>query len=216
VSAALRLVVFDCDGVLLDSVDAKTRAFAACVAQWGPEAERFLVDFHVAHGGVSRYEKFRHFQRAFLDKEPDEALVDELSRRFADQVVEQVLAAPAIPGALEWLAANHGRAPLYVASGTPQDELRAVLGKRGLDGYFSDILGAPAKKADILADIVRREGADPRATLMVGDSSTDLDAARACGTRFYGVGHCDTLPAPCHADLTRLHEYTDPLLPPRT
>ena len=62
----LRCLVFDCDGVLLDSVPAKTQAFARLARPYGQEAEKRFVQFHQSHGGVSRYEKFAWFFREIL------------------------------------------------------------------------------------------------------------------------------------------------------
>ena len=55
---ALSLIVFDCDGVILESVDAKTQAFARIGAEFGEEARDRLVAYHAMYGGVSRYKKF--------------------------------------------------------------------------------------------------------------------------------------------------------------
>ena len=43
-------------------------------------------------------------------------------------------------------------------------------------------------KAQVLANIVNEFGLDPADVLMVGDSSTDRDAAEQVGTLFYGCG----------------------------
>ena len=58
---ALQCIVFDCDGVILDSVPVKTRAFARIAAPHGQEAQDRFVMYHTRHGGVSRYKKFQWF-----------------------------------------------------------------------------------------------------------------------------------------------------------
>lgn len=206
---SLQCVVLDCDGVILDSVEVKTQAFAACVAEHGPEAQRLLVEYHLAHGGVSRYEKFRHFHREFFGREISEAELAVCCQHFAQGCEEGVRTAPLVPGALEFLQAWHQRLPLYVASGTPQEELRQVLAQRGLSHYFQGIYGSPTPKAEVLAHIVQEGGYAPQATLMVGDASTDLAAAQAVGTLFYGrgpfAGH------PWGPDLTELSAFVEEL-----
>ena len=54
---ALSLIVFDCDGVILESVDAKTKAFGQVAEPLGAEARDRLLLYHTLHGGVSRREK---------------------------------------------------------------------------------------------------------------------------------------------------------------
>lgn len=58
---SLACIVFDCDGVILDSVPTKTRAFARLAEPYGAEARDRFVMYHMTHGGVSRYRKFAWF-----------------------------------------------------------------------------------------------------------------------------------------------------------
>jgi phosphoglycolate phosphatase-like HAD superfamily hydrolase len=189
----ISVIVFDCDGVLLDSVDVKTRAFAALFAEHGPEAADFMVDYHLKHGGVSRYAKFAHFYRECLGREITEAESKALDKRFTAACLDALLKAPMIPGAREFLEANPGGRPLYVCSGAPELELYFIFDHMDLTGYFRAIYGSPTPKAENLARIVAVCGAPADAVLMVGDSGTDLDAALKVGTRFLGIGE---FPAP--------------------
>ncbi len=184
----IRVVVLDCDGVIIESVDVKTRAFAACFAEYGPEARAYMVDYHLRHGGISRYEKFRHFFSHWLKREITGEEMGRLSEMFTRNTLEEVLKAPLVPGALEFLEAFQHRLPLYVASGAPQDELRIILEHKGLAKYFKEIYGSPTTKPEILRLILAQEEVLPGEILMVGDSSTDLLAAEAVGARFVGPG----------------------------
>ena len=62
---ALSLIVFDCDGVILESVDAKTKAFGQVAEPLGAEARDRLLLYHTLHGGAkcstgkSRLRKWR-------------------------------------------------------------------------------------------------------------------------------------------------------------
>ena len=181
-------LVFDCDGVILDSVPVKTRAFARLAEPFGPEARDRFVMYHTVHGGVSRYRKFAWFFREVLGRDitPEES--EEWGRRFADYALDAVRRCALSPGAAEVLEKWHGRLPLYVCSGAPEEEVRAVLAERGLADLFTGIHGSPPAKAELLARIVNDAGVAPEAALMVGDAVTDRDAAEQVGTRFYGVG----------------------------
>jgi HAD superfamily hydrolase (TIGR01549 family) len=180
-------IVFDFDGVLVESVDVKTRAFAALYAPYGPEACAAVVAYHLEHGGLSRYEKFRHCHRAFLGRElaPEEERA--LGERFAALVEDAVVAAPWVAGAREFLEAFHARLPLFVASGTPEEELLRIVERRGMRRYFAGVRGAPAAKAQIIAGFAREACVAPERVLMVGDSSTDYEGARRAGAQFVRV-----------------------------
>ena len=57
----LSAVVFDCDGVLIESNAVKTRAFGQTVVEFGQKAMDQLMDYHREHGGISRFKKFEWF-----------------------------------------------------------------------------------------------------------------------------------------------------------
>lgn len=207
---ALSLLVFDCDGVILESVDAKTEAFARVAERYGPEARDRLALFHRLHGGVSRREKFAWLFREVLRKEITPPEMEELCDLFVRYALENVLNAPLVPGIMQVLQAWRGRVPMYVCSGTPTEELRTVLGRRSLAGYFDGICGTPPAKAERLAMIVREAGVDPADAVMVGDAGTDMQAAESAGTRFYGRGReFEGSGYPWGEDLTELNAWLD-------
>lgn len=207
---ALSLLVFDCDGVILESVDAKTDAFAQVAEVYGEEARDRLTLFHRMHGGVSRREKFDWLFREVLGREitPDE--MEQLCARFVTYALDNVLNAPLVPGILDVLDRWKGRVPMYVCSGTPQDELVTILERRNLAHYFTGISGTPPAKAELLKAIVRKAGVDPADAVMVGDASTDRLAAEAAETRFYGRGReFDGSGYPWGEDLTGLNPWLE-------
>jgi phosphoglycolate phosphatase-like HAD superfamily hydrolase len=179
-------IVFDFDGVLVESVDVKTQAFAALYSPYGTDVVRLVVGWHLAHGGVSRFQKFRHFHSEFLRRELGEVEEQELGRRFSQLVEDAVVASAWVPGALEFLEVHHLRLPLYVASGTPHDELQRIVLRRGMAGYFRSVFGSPASKGEILSSILSATGYSPQRVLMVGDATTDYEGALQAGTAFVG------------------------------
>jgi phosphoglycolate phosphatase-like HAD superfamily hydrolase len=189
-------IVFDFDGVLVESVDVKTRAFAALYAPYGADVVRQVVAWHLAHGGVSRYEKFRHFHDVFLGRALAPAEEAALGERFSALVEEAVIAAAWVPGAREFLEGWHARLPLFVASGTPEEELLRIVARRGMARFFAGVAGAPRKKGAILRDFLGRSGAAPERVLMVGDAMTDFDGAAEAGVPFLGIAPAAANPFP--------------------
>lgn len=208
----LRLIVFDCDGVLLESVDAKTRAFHRLAEPFGPEAQDRMALYHHLHGGVSRYEKIKWLYREFAGRECTPEELEANGRRFTELALDEVLAAPMVPGALDVLERWHGKVPLWVCSGTPQEELGLILEQRNLTRFFAGWRGTPPAKEVLLQEIVRVARVDPADAVMVGDADTDLRAAEAAETRFYGRGEFFAGSGnPHHADLTRLNAWLETL-----
>ncbi len=180
-------VVLDFDGVLTQSVDVKTRAFAELYEPYGAETVSKVVAYHLAHGGISRFEKFRHFHSVFLNRAlgPDEEA--ELGARFAALVEDAVVGSPWVAGAHEFLDRYHRELPLFVASGTPEDELVRIIARRNASQYFAGVGGSPRAKCDIITAFVEAGRFRTDRVLMVGDASTDYDGARLAGVGFVGV-----------------------------
>jgi len=59
---------FDCDGVLLDSNRLKSEAFYEVALPCGKENAQALVEYNKRLGGVTRFEKFKHFFESILEK----------------------------------------------------------------------------------------------------------------------------------------------------
>lgn len=181
--AGLSAIIFDCDGVLLESVDVKTQAYRALFAD-EPAHLDAILSYHLAHGGVSRFEKVRHIHEHILRRPLPDTRLAELCDRFTALSLEGVMAAPLVPGTRQVLDFCTGRVPLFVASGTPQGELEAVLRHKGLFEYFEAVFGAPLAKVDIVGLVLSQWALAPSEVLVVGDAPTDRNAARAFGIRF--------------------------------
>ena len=207
---SISLIVFDCDGVILDSVDVKTRVFGQIVEEHGSEAVARMTEYHLAHGGVSRFRKFEWFYDEVLGREITKQEIQVLSRKFTKLVFEGVVSSPMMPGIMETLESLHGKLPMYVASGTPQDELLEVLHARNLPRFFRGVYGTPPEKSELLRRIIEKEGVAPIETLMVGDSMTDLEAAQFCGAKFFGIGaEFVETPWPFGQDCTAFAQWVD-------
>lgn len=193
-----KAVFFDFDGVILDSVDVKTKAFAAMFRDYGPEIEKAVVDYHLAHGGVSRFEKFKYYYNKLLSKPIDEMELQRLGKRFNGLVLEKVLAAPFIPGALETLKELKEKSiPAFVVSGTPDDELKVIVEKRTLTDYFVEVHGSPRTKSEVVKDLLGRYHYNPSECLFVGDAMTDYAVAKEQNMIFLGIlrhGKCSEFP----------------------
>jgi phosphoglycolate phosphatase-like HAD superfamily hydrolase len=179
-------VFFDFDGVLAESADIKTVAFVEMYKQYGPEVVDNVVAHHLEHGGISRRQKIRHCHKTFLGIEVTSDEMAVLGRRFSVLVEDAVVAADWVAGARAFLDAHCGRLAMFVISGTPEEELKRITARRGMDGYFVSVRGSPPVKEPIIVELLAEHGLRPDRVLFVGDTMTDYRAATATGLAFIG------------------------------
>ncbi len=179
----IQLIIFDFDGVMIESVDVKTWAFAQLFKD-EPAQVGAIVRYHKANGGISRMAKIRHIYADILRRPLPEELFERLCGRYAALVVERVKACPFVPGALEFLKAHAGQFDLYVVSGTPHEEIQAIVRDRGLTKFFKGVYGTPRSKGAWVKQILRTSGCGGPQALVVGDALADHEAAVANGTHF--------------------------------
>ena len=186
-------LVFDCDGVLLDSNAVKTHAFGSVTKHYGMDISEAFVDYHVRNGGVSRYQKFSYLFSAILRREPKSHELEQLLQAYACAVREGLMRCAVAEG-LEPLRQATRSSRWLVASGGDQQELREVFQARGLFDYFDQgIHGSPTPKDQILRDALLA-GTIEQPALFIGDSRFDHVCAKQAGLDFVFVSRWSELP----------------------
>lgn len=173
-------IVFDCDGLLVDTEPAwtigETEIFAENGFEFGPEQKRLVIGKSLAHSTADMAE---YFGRPGTGA----ALVD----RLVDLVEEQLLlGVPALPGVVELLDALGDRVPIAVASNSSRRFLAISLAAAGLTDRFdvtisSEEVEHPKPSPDLYLEAFARLAADPATGLALEDSATGIAAARASG-----------------------------------
>ncbi|MBN1676645.1 MAG: HAD family hydrolase [Kiritimatiellae bacterium] len=189
-------VVFDFDGVLVDSNRIKRDAYFEVFGAFGDVRDLVLAGLS-EEPAADRYAVIRLILaklRASGLRSADASDARDLQscvQRYGQICEEATIRCPEVPGASSCLRNLAGRYTLYVNSGTPTSALRTVIRARSWERFFEDVLGSPGSKAGNLGHIVRREAAEPDTVLFVGDRQHDLAAACACGCHFVGVRNPD-------------------------
>jgi HAD superfamily hydrolase (TIGR01509 family) len=196
----LEAVLFDQDGVLIDSEGAWDAARRAIVAenggQWKAEATRAMM-------GMSAPEWSRYLRDELGVKlEPEE---------ISDRVVAHLLAGyerelPMLPGAVDAVRRIAARWPVGLASSANREVIDAVLAASGLAGTFGATVsgeevarGKPAP--DIYLEAARRLGVDPQRSAAVEDSTNGLRSAAAAGMLVVALPNREFPPADDALDL---------------
>jgi len=177
-------IVFDFDGVILESADIKTEAFRELFRAEGAEVENAVAVYHEANAGIPRLEKFRRIYAEILRRPAGEGEMASLCDRFKHLVHEKVKSAPYVDGFKEFILENRGRYRLFVASAAPQAEIEEVIESKGLGGVFDSVYGFPESKTGAIARIMSGSGFAPGEMVFVGDARADMEAAISKGIFF--------------------------------
>jgi len=180
----IKLIIFDFDGVIVESVDVKSRAFASLFAGESKESVCHIVEYHLSHGGISRYDKFRYIYEYILHRQLTAEQFTYLCDAFSNLVLTAVIEASFVKGAIEFIEQFHEQYALYIVSATPQDELGTILNARGLGKYFRGYFGASLPKPAAIRKIMTESKSSQTETVFVGDASTDYNAASETGVHF--------------------------------
>jgi len=204
-----RHLIFDFDGVLVESNEIRFAGFKLLFQDYpaGP-VERFM-QYARSNGGISRYEKIRYFfERIYKAGPISDAEVTRLAMKYSEFVKQEVIKAPPVNGAMEFLSHHDAEYDFAIVSGSDQEELRVVCRVRGIDRFFAEILGSPANKESNLSLLLSRTGWDREACLFIGDSLNDLEAAQLNKIDFIGrnsgLVNWDRM-----GDVAAIHDFTE-------
>jgi HAD superfamily hydrolase (TIGR01509 family) len=185
VSRPLELVIFDCDGVLVDSERIAVRIDAELLAELGwPLSEAEVVERFM---GRTTEHMLKAIEAQIDNLEPGWDV--EFDRRYMEALEAELQPVDGVVEALDAITA-----PTCVASSGTHEKMRFTLGRTGLYERFAGRIfsaqdvarGKPAP--DLFLHAAHTLGADPAACAVVEDSRYGVQAARAAGMRVLAYG----------------------------
>lgn len=185
-SGKIRAVIFDLDGVLVDSEqvwDAARRQLTEdSGGRWSESATQDMM-------GMSSTEWSRYMHQELGVKMPPEDISAAVVKRMEDLYREHL---PLIPGARETVERVAARWPLGLASSANRPVIEVVLELSGLGDFFETTVsseevarGKPAP--DVYLEAARRLRVDPARCAAVEDSSSGILSAHAAGMRVVAI-----------------------------
>jgi beta-phosphoglucomutase len=210
-------IVFDFDGVLVDSEPLHLRAYQEVFEPLGLSLPR--EEYYASYLGYDDAGLFRAVAAARewpLDDRQLATLIDDKRRIYDD-----LLAGGDImyPGAAECVARLAAGWPLGIASGAARPEIESVLRARKLDAYFRFIVASgETPQSKPAPDPYRRaaalHGHPPQACLAIEDSRWGIESAKAAGLACIGITHTYPVAELLDADaiISSLAEFTPELI----
>ena len=199
----IEAVVFDLDGVLIDSEpvweEVRRGLVAAHGGHWAPDAQRRLM-------GMSTQEWARYLSQDLGAGLPPEEVAAQVIRQMAARYARDL---PLMPGAVAAVRRMAARWPLGLASSSPPVLIQAVLAAASIAPLFAATVsteevahGKPAP--DVYLTVAERLGVPPAHAVAVEDSSNGLRSAAAAGLQVIAVPHPRYPPDPDALALARL------------
>ncbi|HEX3598411.1 MAG TPA: HAD family hydrolase [Polyangiaceae bacterium] len=182
--ARFDLVIFDCDGVLVDSEELANRVFAELLNELGANVTlETMFERFVGHSMADCLVTVEEL----LGRAPPSDLVETLRRRTSAILTERLEPVPGITAVLDSLSI-----PYCVASSGDHDKMRTTLGITGLLSRFEGRLfsatevprGKPAP--DVFLYAARQMGVAPARAAVVEDSPVGVQAGLAAGMTVFG------------------------------
>lgn len=206
-------LLFDFDGVLVDSIPVKTKAFARLFAPFGTEIVSQITAHHEANGGMPRREKIHYYYKSYLNRPLSEGHLSQLCDQFSELVVEEVIFAPEISGAGAFLRRWHQTVDCHVVTASPEAEVVTIITRRGWHSFFRSIGGIPKTKSQCIAQILAGRHLSGHQAILFGDSQADLEAAETNRVHLVAVaGSADAALASCSKALFCISDFTDSYL----
>ena len=179
-------LIFDCDGIILNSNKIKTEAFKEVVYHYGNEAAEELVKFHVMNGGISRYEKFNYFFETIASNhniDKNSINVEKLIENYGSKVKKKLEVCEISKEIMQYRKFSDG--VWYVVSGSDQNELIEIFKKKQLQNSFNGgIYGSPLSKDEIFKNIFKDKMDEISKSIYIGDSKYDYLSAKKIGVDF--------------------------------
>lgn len=186
----IKNIIFDFDGVILDSVPTKTEAYRKLFHEFPVDKIEQLINYHIQNGGISRYVKVKYFFEEILSQSISENEILRHADRYSELTKEE-LTNPKyiIEDAINFIKQNYQKYNMHIASGADERDLKHICEKLELTPYFLSINGSPTKKNDIVRNILELNNYNQNETILIGDSVNDYEAAKENDIEFYGYNN---------------------------
>ena len=167
-------VIFDFDGVIVNSHRIKTLAFYNIFKKYGINTAKKAKKFHLENIGKSRYFKFKYILKNKFPKKRVKGEIENLDNNFDFFVEKKLKKLKPSKHLIKFLKHNSNSTHKFISSGTPQKKIIKILKEKKLFKYFDKVYGSPSTKVDHINQIKKNN----KKCIFIGDSIEDYKAAK--------------------------------------
>jgi len=186
----ISVILWDFDGVILDSMKIKGDGFKKLFSKYEERFVKQLEKYHYENGGVSRFDKIRYFFNDILG----EAISEENILKFADEfatIIEKKLFNKdnLIQESVNFIKSNYLKYNFHIVSGAEHNELNSLCDFFELSKYFKSIEGSPIQKEFLVRKILETYNYNTNNVILIGDAIGDYRASVKNKIAFYGYNN---------------------------
>lgn len=186
----IKNIIFDFDGVILDSVPVKTEGFKQLFSSYDNNLVDKLLKYHEINGGMSRYKKIEYFFNELLDENVSYEDILKLGNKYSMLTKNELSNSKyLILDTFNYIKENYQKYNFHIASGADENDLKYICKKLELDKYFLSIHGSPMIKDLLVKNILKDNLYSSSETIMIGDSINDYVAANVNNIDFYAFNN---------------------------
>ncbi|HED6594457.1 TPA: HAD family hydrolase [Campylobacter coli] len=186
----IRGVLWDFDGVIIDSLAIRDYGFREIFKEFDKVLVEKLIEYHSINGGFSRFHKIRYFFNEILKKDIDDKEVKAYAGRFSLIMREELVKSKyLILDSVNFIKENYKKYNFHIVSGSEHDELNFLCQKLQINHYFHSINGSPTTKIELVKNLLIKENYKKSETILIGDSINDYEAAKENNITFYGYNN---------------------------
>lgn len=172
-----KVVFWDFDGVIKDSIEVKSAAFEMLFASYGADIAKQVRLHHEQNTGLSRLEKIPLYL-SWSNEVVTSTKVQEFCSRFSLMVMQSVIDSPWVNGFLEFIESHYKVKKHVLVTATPTEEINEILKSLNILHFFDEVYGAPNTKSNTIKQVLKNLKIMPKDAIMIGDSDSDYHAAK--------------------------------------
>jgi beta-phosphoglucomutase-like phosphatase (HAD superfamily) len=173
-------IIFDFDGVVINSHLTKTLAFHDVFKVYGKNIALKAKKFHLNNIGRSRYFKFKFIFKNILRLKLTKKKIKILDEKFDFFLQKKIKKMTPSKSLINFFRKKNQVWNLYISTGTPRAKIIKILKKKKLFEYFKKVYGSPSSKINHIKKIIKNN----QKSIFIGDSLEDYRAAKQAKIKF--------------------------------
>ena len=123
----IKNIIFDFDGVILDSMPIRTEGFKKIFENYDNKKVEELISFHLINGGLSRFVKIKYFFEELLETSISEEEINFFADKYSKIMKENLINEKyLIRETVDFIKNNNNKIKMFIASGSEEKELRLI------------------------------------------------------------------------------------------